>query len=451
MPKSIDSDAIRRGIARETASSGPLSQSELAKRLGVSQATVSRVLANMPRGVRLGRGRATRFAVRRSVPGVDESLPIYRISQEAELISEGELIPLFDRGFAWSRPDGTVEHFDGWPYLLEPLRPSGFLGRHIPMAHTDLELPSRLDDWNDDDLLRYASRLGWNMPGDRLLGNRTQQSFLRAVSAELSTPSSSRMALYRRKVDDVLSDEPGSSAGGEQPKFLSTIEGRKNIVKFSPLLERGNEIARRWADLLVCEHLAMETLRAAGVPGSHTQIFTDDDRYFLEIERFDRVGLHGRRGVLSLQVLQAEFSDSRDNSWLGVAQDLERQGRAPSSVVDQMRLQQTFGRLIGNNDMHLGNASVFIDGATIVGPTPVYDMLPMIWAPTANELRPRPFNPDPPNSFELPIFAAALKAAIEFWRRVHNDNRVSTGFRKTAGECAETLKRFEALTPHLPS
>ncbi|MEM6531616.1 MAG: type II toxin-antitoxin system HipA family toxin YjjJ [Myxococcota bacterium] len=449
MPKRVDFDSISRAIARETASSGPLSQSELARRLKVSQASISRVLAKMRRAVRIGKGRSTRFAVRRIVPGIDEYVPVYRINEDAELLPEGELIPLFDSGFAWSRPDGRADYFDGWPYRLEPLRPSGFLGRHIPKVHPELELPDRVEDWNDDDVLRYASRVGWNMPGDLVLGHRPQQAFLRAVSATLSTSSEGRLAIYRRRVDDVLSEQRGSSAGGEQPKFLSVVGGRAHIVKFSPRLEQNNPIARRWADLLVCEHLALETLRDAGVPSSETRLITDQDRYFLEIERFDRVGMHGRRGVLSLQVLQAEFGESKDNSWLGVATDLARQGKAASSVVEHMRLQQTFGRLIANTDMHLGNASVFVDGERIVGPTPVYDMLPMHWAPTANEIRPRTFDPDPPSSYEFPVFGQVLSAAIEFWQCVHHDVRVSGTFRETANQCAERLRQLEAVTPHI--
>ncbi|MEO1483827.1 MAG: HipA domain-containing protein [Myxococcota bacterium] len=450
MRKSVNKESIERAIAQETASSGPLSQSQLAKRLNLSQATLSRVLSRMPRAVRLGRGRASRFAVRREVLGVDESLPVYRISPEAELIADGELIPLFDKGFAWIRPDGRADHFDGWPYALEPLRPSGYLGRHIPRAHPELDFPARLEDWNDDDVLRYASRLGWNMPGDRLVGDTPQHSFLRSVGVQHPAPSIERETQFRNHVDGSLSEGLGSSAGGEQPKFLTVVDQRAMIVKFSPSLEGEGPIARRWADLLVCEHLAFETLNAAGITSSKSEIVVDESRFYLQVERFDRIGRHGRRGVLSLRVLQAEFGESRDTSWLGVARDLERQGRAPPSVAEHIRLQQTFGRLIGNTDMHLENASVFLDGTSIVGPTPVYDMLPMKWAPTSNELRPRALEPAPPRSFEMPVFFECLRLANEFWSKVRNDPRVSEEFRTVAGESEESLRQLQALTRHLP-
>ena len=59
------------------------------------------------------------------------------------------------------------------------------------------------------------------------------------------------------------------------------------IVKFSPLAaELGG---MRIADLLVCEHLALETLRAAGLPASETRIVCLGGRTFLEVTRFDRI------------------------------------------------------------------------------------------------------------------------------------------------------------------
>lgn len=451
MPKTLDTDAIQRAIASETASRGPLSQSELARRLGVSQATISRVLANTRRALRLGRGRGSCYVFTRDVAGVGSSVPVFRVNASGSLVPDGTLSPVFDRGFAWTWPDGTAQYFEGWPDLLQPLRPSGFLGRHIPTAHPELSLPTRLEDWSDDHTLRYATALGWNMPGDRIVGASAQQSFLRASGQRLSTPANERLWIYSRRVDDVLGAGGGSSAGGEQPKFLSIVDGRACIVKFSPDLSRGDAVARRWADLLVCEHLALETLQTLGVPISTSRIFVDDARTFLEIERFDRVGTHGRRAVLPLRVLQAEFVDAAGEDWVSVAHDLERQGLAPHGVSSRLATQHAFGRLIGNTDMHLGNASVFLDGRSIVDTTPAYDMLPMLWAPVAGDLPNRTFDPSPPPSHEFEIFSDVLEAALRFWVRVVDDERISGEFRDIARSAAAHLKGLETLIPRLPS
>ena len=79
---------------------------------------------------------------------------------------------------------------------------------------------------------------------------------------------------------------PGSSAGGEQPKFCCVTQGRSVIVKFS---SGGDSLVdQRTRDLLLCEHLALEVLRQAGLPAARTQLFLREGRVFLESERFDR-------------------------------------------------------------------------------------------------------------------------------------------------------------------
>ncbi|MEN3751888.1 hypothetical protein ABC733_01725 [Mangrovibacter sp. SLW1] len=62
-----------------------------------------------------------------------------------------------------------------------------------------------------------------------------------------------------------------------------------------------NPVSERWRDLLLAEHLAL------GVLGVQTEVFDFAGQRFLEIPRFDRVGLLGRVGVISLRALDAEF------------------------------------------------------------------------------------------------------------------------------------------------
>ena len=62
-----------------------------------------------------------------------------------------------------------------------------------------------------------------------------------------------------------------------------------------------------------------------------------------------------------------------------------------------------FGRLIGNSDMHSGNAGLFVKGESLqemlqgkFSLAPVYDMLPMRWKPDAmmGVFGYEPFEPD---------------------------------------------------------
>jgi hypothetical protein len=80
---------------------------------------------------------------------------------------------------------------------------------------------------------------------------------------------------------------------------------RHVLVKFSPPVE--TEVGQRWSDLLIAEHLALETLSAAGISSAMSRIFRFETRTYLEVDRFDRVGLTGRVGVTSLSAIDTGF------------------------------------------------------------------------------------------------------------------------------------------------
>jgi hypothetical protein len=54
----------------------------------------------------------------------------------------------------------------------------------------------------------------------------------------------------------------------------------------------------------------LEQLAACGRAASRTDLFQAGGRTFLEVERFDGVGLSGRRGLVSMAALDAEFVGS---------------------------------------------------------------------------------------------------------------------------------------------
>ena len=95
--------------------------------------------------------------------------------------------------------------------------------------------------------------------------------------------------------------------------------------------------------------------------------------------------------------------------------------------------------------MHAGNLS-FRPDATRWTLAPVYDMLPMMYAPLAGgEIPPRPFNPPVPLPAQQTVWLEACRAAIAFWRRAGGDERISPPFRAVAIGNAEALDKLAAL------
>lgn len=222
----------------------------------------------------------------------------------------------------------------------------------------------------------------------------------------------------------------GSSAAGEFPKFTAQrqrADGQTThvIVKFSGA--DGSPAVRRWADLLVCEHLALETLVAhLDVPVAHSQIVQHAGRTFLEVERFDRHGAHGRSAVCSLASLNAALLGLAPGAWGRSANALQQKGWLDAAGVEQVALVWWFGQWIANNDMHEGNLS-FQPGLKMA---PVYDMLPMLYAPLpGGEVPERRFQPVSPLPPEQAVATRARVAAQRFWARCANDQRISPGFR----------------------
>lgn len=89
--------------------------------------------------------------------------------------------------------------------------------------------------------------------------------------------------------------------------------------------------------------------------------------------------------------------------------------------------------------MHDGNLA-FLPGLVLA---PVYDMLPMLYAPVRGvELPQRTFLPGLPMPAELMVWREAANAALALWRRAAVDRRIGDEFRRT---CALNAKTVQAL------
>jgi len=207
------------------------------------------------------------------------------------------------------------------------------------------------------------------------------------------------------------------------------------IVKFSGADD--SPAVRRWSDLLICEHLALQTLDVLDVPAAASEIYQHQGRTFFEVVRFDRCGAHGRLPLCSLAILNGALLGQSGASWPALAQALARENWLDTVSVACIARLWWFGKLIANTDMHEGNLS-FQPGLHVA---PAYDMLPMQYAPLrGGELPMVDFVPPLPLPGESLAWQQAAAAALQFWRRCAGDARISVGFRTTCAANAERIQ-----------
>ena len=140
-----------------------------------------------------------------------------RVTDTGAAVSAGELITLAARQSVWM-PMGRVS--DGLPVELVDARPSGFLGRHFAAIHADLRLPPRLADWSDHHILLAMSRRGEDLPGNLIAGD---ESFVRWQKLEIVPRNRDDYPTLAEAT--TAGHPPGSSAGGERPKFGYRLTG----------------------------------------------------------------------------------------------------------------------------------------------------------------------------------------------------------------------------------
>ena len=431
---------------------GVASAAELQAALGVSQPTVSRALTPLIQSgqvLKVGAARQQRYVVPRTVAGVGQVVPVMRVDAHGQPAPFARMV-LLEGGAVWvDEADGVSQKHDGLPWFLDDMRSQGFMGRTFAYAHPELQLGTDPRNWNADDVLRALALFGDDLPGNLIVGDAAFARFHtlpeRARRASGDVPELDYPAFADQAMQGTVG---GSSAGGEQPKFCTLRGGQHVLVKFSPAGSAPTD--QRTRDLLVCEHLALQTLAAAGVPAAQTQVFTVAGRVFLESVRFDRPALGprnpqglGRQGMVSLQVYDAEYVGVMDN-WAATAERMQARGLLTKEDARHLRLLEAFGQLIANTDRHYGNISLLLQGTQNGGDwtlSPTYDMLPMLYAPVGGELVQRDFavrngvtTKPQPTAATLPEWPRALALAIQFWQTAAADTRISAAFRAIAAE-----------------
>jgi hypothetical protein len=447
------SDDTERRLLAELAVLGSAAAPDLQRRLGISQATFSRLVGRL--GERLlvtGKARARRYLARRSIEGLGDRVPVYAIDEAARTRKVLTLHAVLPEGFYVESLVGDFDSsfYSDLPYFLHDLRPSGFLGRHVGRRHPELELPDDTRLWSGTQTLRYLGLHGWNLPGNLIAGDAAFALYLAhaAKPPDVVEPRL-RSRRYAALALDALASVPGSSAGGEQPKFLASRPGSVPLlVKFSP--PTTDAVGRRQAELLVAEHIAHRVLAKHGRRASRSSLFVARDRTFLEVERFDRTPSGGRMGVLSLLALDAQFVGRLRNWSDSVRSLVERKIVAPAAL-GEVRFLELFGKLIGNTDMHAANLSFLVAGERVLGVAPAYDMLPARYMLQAAHVFDGPLELDAPVPSDAGVWDGASTAAIHFWRELATERSVSAGFRRIATENAAAVTAWRRLGALLPS
>jgi hypothetical protein len=413
--------------------SGVCAGTDLQETLGVSQSTLSRLIGRTPDVVAIGRGPSTQYALRRHVGDLKGDVSVFRVSERGQIAPFGTLTPLYPSAYVFrSATGGRDRVFDALPWFVQDIRPQGFLGRQKPRRYPELQLPERILDWTDDEVLTYLARRGEDTVGDLLIGHESCNRFL-GMQASPATAMQviSRDGYARVALDALGGSAPASSAGGEQPKFLCTApDGRQLIVKFSPPAGQ-SAAAQRWADLLITEHLALETLREHGMAAAQTDIVHEDGRVMLEVVREDRTA-QGRRAFVSGTCVDGELAGV-GHGWYRLAQTLVAEKVLSTADAETVGILELYGGLIGNTDMHLGNVSFLTRDYERLELAPAYDVLPMIFAPTdRGEVIDRAFNPPLPTVDRMDQWRRSAAMALSFWNAVAGDERLSDDFKAKA-------------------
>lgn len=446
----VESLLLQRGI---------MSAGEIAGALAVSQPTVSRIIRKLgPRTIaRIGKGKSTQYGLRRQLRGMGDRWPLYYINHAGRPQLIGYLNTIQQRACflelsePWSMltaADFSNGVFPGLPWFMQDMQPRGFLGRIFAQRFSELiGAPRQPESWSDDDRLVSYLRCGADLPGAFIIGETMLEMFQqRTMSAPENIEHSNRAQHYPQLAEMVLKNGwPGSSAAGEQPKFTACVcfpdyEIQHVIVKFSGAAGRPED--RRWADLLIAEHIANTVLQQHGIACARTAILQAGGRTFLESIRFDRSGASGRCGLVSLESIDSAFFGKMDTPWTAAAQRLFEQNWITHSDHQNILLLWWFGTLIANTDMHYGNISFLLMPGHDLQLAPVYDMVPMMYRPdpegrlisTTLTIRPAP-----PEMEAIRGKAAGM--ATVFWQTLADTGMLSDDFRGLAEQNARSVRR----------
>ncbi|MEO5738547.1 MAG: HipA domain-containing protein, partial [Variovorax sp.] len=372
--------------------------------------------------------------------------PVFQVDEDGRVAELGA-VSFLRGGGTWVDLGGRGSRFhEGLPPAMSFAAPSGYLGARIAkVVAAEIGVPSSLRDWSDDHRVKFLCSTGSDVAGSLMWG---ASSFAAHMASRQTAPIATAdiPRAYQELANATSQAGAGSSAGGEQPKFTCETEARGHlIVKFARTGTRSSE-------MLILEELTLRALHEAGIKAALASYSEIDGYGFLEVERFDRVGRFGRRGMISAGAIDDERFGMRDN-WPSFAQRCEEAGMLGPDSVRRVLILTAFSELIGNGDRHFENLSLMTDErGRPVKVSPAYDMLPMMYAPVGGGIEPALRLVTP--SFQSlgarsDIWVQAFQAAHAFWLAAAEDGRLSSAMRGiSAGNARQVV---EVVAPLLPA
>lgn len=449
-----DADSMAEALLKFLAQ-GPQPAAKASTALGISQPTFSRTIQLLGEKVTQFRVKGQRtplYGALRTLPqGLSARQSIHRYLSAGKIAHFADVEFLAGGATLERDAQGHTTLYEGLPPYMAFAAPSGFLGRQIAQEASRAQpFPESLRDWSDEHRIAYLFTMGLNLPGNLVFGSACLQ---REIDFRGARPvrKAGKLAYYVDMAQALKSAAYGSSAGGEQPKFLCLTEDAGHvIVKFA---RRGS----RMADLLPLEHLALRALETVDVPCAATRLLAGGDYVFLEVARFDRAGANGRIGMLSAGAVDDEFFGRRD-TWPEFAARCVRAKYLSADDARRIDTMTAFSELIGNTDRHFENLSLLIgDDGEYQGVAPAYDILPMRYAPIGGGIDPEltPVEPRIGTVGARPeIWSRAGQAAEKFWRDVQKADLpapVTTAMRRLAARNLQVVREFLApLVPDAP-
>ena len=267
-------DPLQTSLLATLTERGLATSVELQQLTGKSQPTVSRALRGLSKQlVTLGQGKRTRYGLPQAIRDLPAQQPLWWTDAQGRITRFGTLTLL-----AGGRVHVAAEGIDvlsrgQLPWFLAPLRLQGFLGREWALR---LGLDSSPERWGLEQVLYAALRID-DHPGAISIGDIKGEPV-----PEAPADIGQRAAHYDTLAADVTATLPaGSSAGGEQSKFLSALaSGERVLVKFSP--PRGTPFGERWHDLLHAEWLALYVLAEHGFDVAPARVIASATRTYFE-------------------------------------------------------------------------------------------------------------------------------------------------------------------------
>ena len=430
---------------RNTLNSRTVTSRELMQGLDVSQPTLSRLINSMAGEiVVMGKGRATCYGLPREIHNRPGRFPVYSIDPRGDAHLHGSLTALQGGQYWWDAAAGNSELYNNLPWFLQDLQLRGFGGRSFAYRESSaLGLPRKGADWSGEDNLYASSCRGEDRHGNLLIGEESLARYFEVTREPVATLDlDARAWKYPQLAQKTLAGEMiAAQLGGEQPKFTICIDEQGTpcqlLVKFSPAVD--SKEARRYADLLICEHLALEAIRIAGFTAARSRLVSAGSQVFLGLKRFDRRGAHGRLPIVSLRALHS-FLDAPCDNWIDAANRLKTAELINAKDAKKLRWLALFSDFIANTNQHFSNISLIPHQQQTYLLAPAYGMRPTLYEPVAGEIPLRLFTPPPVRNEVAAELKTALEAAILFWKSAAVDQRISVEFRQICYENCELLK-----------